>query len=186
MRKARNFVVILLAAVVMIITLGSEMSKNKQSESKSSAQPETEAVTEKEVVEEETVPFIEEIIDSGSGVETPADKEDLQKTFNESFGEGSGMLWKTVKNDVTGNWRIFVCLTGKDFTDYAVDYYNAYFENDNEIHFIVNLYQMTTTRVGKIGNLLDITVHEYTDLEEYDAKILAGGPVLSQTQVTIQ
>ena len=138
------------------------------------------------IVEEETAPLIEEIMGTGdSASEASVDKKELREAFDKSFDDGVTIFYNSVRNDVTGKWRSYICATPNNITDFAVDYYNAYFEDDSEIHFVVNFQLGTTTRISKIGNMLDLTVHEYTDGEEHDAKALAGGTVLSQTQITL-
>lgn len=70
--------------------------------------------------------------------------------------------------------------------DCAVDYYKAYFDSDNEVHFVVNFALNTTCVIGKYNNHLDVTVHEYADGEEHDAKELGGGDILGQYWVDIE
>lgn len=113
-----------------------------------------------------------------------AELKDKREAFDKSFDDGV-TTFREVRNDVTGKWRIYLCATRNNIKDYAVDYYNAYFESDDQIHFIVNFTLRTTTRISKAGNLLDITVHEYVDKEEHDAKALCGGMVLAQTQIDL-
>ena len=67
----------------------------------------------------------------------------------------------------------------------AVAYSNAYFESDQEVHIIVNLYLKTTTVINKYGNTLFVTCHEYRDKEEHDAKKLAGGMVLGEFMINL-
>ena len=70
--------------------------------------------------------------------------------------------------------------------EYAVDYYDNYFTADDEIHTIINFTRNTTTRINKLGNLLDVTVMEYVDEEEHDAKVACSGTLLSEYQVDIE
>ena len=87
----------------------------------------------------------------------------------------------SVKNDVTGNWRISLISSSKEPTEYAVDYYNTLFSTNDEIHAIVNFTLKTTTRISVLyEGMLDVTVLEYVDGEEHDAKELFSGMVLSQ------
>ena len=75
--------------------------------------------------------------------------------------------------------------SSKNILDYAVDYYKAYFESDDEIHFVVNFSLNTTTVIARYADYLDITIHEYVKGEEHDAKILGGGDVLKEYWVYI-
>lgn len=69
--------------------------------------------------------------------------------------------------------------------DYALDYYKKYFKSDDEIHAIVNFNYNTTTKISVMGNLLDVTVYEYVDKEEHDAKLLFSGMLLKEYHVNI-
>ena len=92
-------------------------------------------------------------------------------------------LAKTVNDDVTGNWRLARVATSAFVTDYAVAYYENYFESDDEIHVIVNFSTKTTSIVKKVANILDITVHEYVDKEEHSAKTIGGGTIYGEYHV---
>jgi len=86
---------------------------------------------------------------------------------------------QTVRNDVTGNWRISVIASPTVISDYAHDYYKEYVKDDEEIHFITNLTLKTTTKIAKTAMGLNVTVYEYVDGEEHDAKKLASGMILA-------
>lgn len=87
----------------------------------------------------------------------------------------------TVNNDVTGNWRYTgFSEAGVDISEYAIDYYNKYFESDNEIHAVVNFANKTTTRINCFGSILSVAVLEYVDGEEHDAKKMFSGELLKE------
>ena len=88
-----------------------------------------------------------------------------------------------VPNDVTGNWRIASIAENIEIQDYALDYYKEYFKSDDEIHAIVNFNYKTTTKISVMGNLLDVSVYEYVDKEEHDAKLLFSGMLLKEYHV---
>lgn len=88
-----------------------------------------------------------------------------------------------VPNDVTGNWRIASIAENIEMQDYALDYYKEYFKSDDEIHAIVNFNYKTTTKISVMGNLLDVSVYEYVDKEEHDAKLLFSGMLLKEYHV---
>lgn len=98
--------------------------------------------------------------------------------FNVSFSD-------TYRNDVTGNWRLALIAEDIKIEEYAVDYYNNYFKSDSEIHIIINFTLNTTTRMTVMGNLLDVTIMEYVDKEEHDAKLACSGMLLSEYHVNI-
>ncbi len=90
-----------------------------------------------------------------------------------------------VRNDVTGNWRKALIAKNIKMEDYALDYYKKYFKSDDEIHAIINFNYKTTTKISVMGNLLGVTVYEYVDKEEHDAKRLFGGMLLKEYHVNM-
>lgn len=104
-------------------------------------------------------------IESGS-----YDIDDIEFSFSDS-----------VRNDTTGNWRISLISDSATPDEYALDYYNTLFSSDDEIHAIVNFSLNTTTRISVLyEGVLDVTVLEYVDGEEHDAKELFGGDLLAE------
>jgi len=106
----------------------------------------------------------------------PKDENPLE--FNVMFSD-------TYQNDVTGNWRLARIAENINIEEYAVDYYNNYFESDSEIHIIINFTLNTTTRITVMGNLLDVSIMEYVDKEEHDAKLACSGVLLKEYHVNI-
>lgn len=88
-----------------------------------------------------------------------------------------------VRNDVTGNWRISTIAANVKMQKYALSYYKTKFRDDEEIHGIVNFNYNTTTKISVMGNMLDVTVHEYVKGEEHDADLLFSGMVLEEYHV---
>lgn len=84
---------------------------------------------------------------------------------------------------MTGNWRIASIAENIEIQDYALDYYKECFKSDDEIHAIVNFNYKTTTKISVMGNLLDVSVYEYVDKEEHDAKLLFSGMLLKEYHV---
>lgn len=89
-----------------------------------------------------------------------------------------------INNDVTGNWRISSIAEPIVMSDYAVEYYKQFFENNNEIHAIVNFNNNTTTQISTLGaidpDIIDVTTYEYVKGEEHDAKKLFSGQKLTE------
>lgn len=98
--------------------------------------------------------------------------------FNVSFS-------KSYRNDVTGNWRLANIAEQIDIEKYALQYYQNYFESDQEVHIIINFTLKTTTRITVIGNMLDVSIMEYVDKEEHDAKVACSGELLKEYFVNI-
>lgn len=87
----------------------------------------------------------------------------------------------TVPNDVTKNWRLARTYKEIDIVDYATDYYNTFFASDDEIHAIVNFTLNTTTKISVlVDGVLDVTVYEYVENEEFDAATLFSGMLLKE------
>lgn len=106
-----------------------------------------------------------------------------EKQDNSTSKDDISFVVSNVRNDVTGNWRIATIAENIEMQDYALDYYKEYFKSDDEIHAIVNFNYKTTTKISVMGNLLDVSVYEYVDKEEHDAKLLFSGMLLKEYHV---
>lgn len=86
-----------------------------------------------------------------------------------------------VLDDVTNNWKL--CTTSNNdlvnFEKYALDYYNNIFNNDSEIHAIVNFANKTTSKLVSNGYNLYLTIYDYVKNEEHSAKTLFSGNILA-------
>lgn len=124
--------------------------------------------------------------EDGAKDATSSVEQQTEETQNESQSEESiSFVVGKVNNDVTGNWRIATIAENIEMQDYALDYYKEYFKSDDEIHAIVNFNYKTTTKISVMGNLLDVSVYEYVDKEEHDAKSLFSGTLLKEYHVNI-
>ena len=125
-------------------------------------------------------------VEDGAKDATSSVEQQTEETQNESQSEESiSFVVGKVNNDVTGNWRIATIAENIEMQDYALDYYKEYFKSDDEIHAIVNFNYKTTTKISVMGNLLDVSVYEYVDKEEHDAKSLFSGTLLKEYHVNI-
>lgn len=91
-----------------------------------------------------------------------------------------------VPNDSTGNWRFASVSEGVDMTQYALEYYKQCFSNDNEIHFIVDDTNNTTTKLAYVFGNIDVLVKERVEDEEFDAKTLGRGDTLAEYFVDVE
>lgn len=89
------------------------------------------------------------------------------------------------RNDSTGKWRLATTSDSFDIQKYALSYYYNYFKSDDEIHILVNFTRMTTTRMTVSGNVLDVSIHEYTKDEEHDANKALSGMLLNEYHVNM-
>ena len=110
-----------------------------------------------------------------SQVASVIDEIDYKEKFEEEIGDTGVSGPDKVYQDVTGKWRVTLIYSDKDFIPYAPDYYHGYFESDDEIHAIINLYLKTTTKLTVSGVYLNATVYEYIDGEEHSANTLFSG-----------
>lgn len=109
------------------------------------------------------------------------ERENIIGTSNKNFKDITTSKPTTVRNDVTGNWKLSRISTSENILEYIRSYYKDNFNNDEEIHAIVNFSLNTTTQVSKLlDNILSVTIFEYVDKEEHDAKKLFTGMVLKE------
>lgn len=94
----------------------------------------------------------------------------------------------TVRNDVTGNWRISTLAeVNADVFNYCVDYYKELFSSDDEIHAIVNFSSKTTSKISVLyDGVLDVCVYDYVDGEEHYADKLFSGDLLKEDFISIE
>ena len=111
------------------------------------------------------------------------DKETLKEQVKQ---EHNLIWWGEVRDDVTGNWRLSECATSETVSEYALDYYNAFFESDKEIHGIINFTLKTTTRLTVFDGVISCDTLEYVDGEEHSAKTLFSGDLLMQERIDIE
>lgn len=93
---------------------------------------------------------------------------------------GAHFSVSNARNDVTGNWRISTIAEPIQLEEYALSYYEKYFSDNKEVHVIVNFTYNTSTTITCLGDVLDVSVHEYVDKEEHDAKIMCSGMLLAE------
>ena len=184
--KLKKWQKVLLVIVVIFILLPSGNNKTKDSENS--------AGKEKIETKEEAVEQAKEEKEAPKATATPTpetnsgtDQKDLRKEFNNSLGDHNPIWYDSVRNDVTGNWRCLVVVTPETMESHAADYYKAYFTDDSEIHIIENLQLQTCSKIVVVyPGTLDVTVYEYVDKEEHDAKLMCSGMVLGQYSVNIE
>lgn len=91
----------------------------------------------------------------------------------------------SVRNDVTGRWRLSSTSSSMVPADYAMEYYNTMFSSDDEIHGIWNATLNTTTCIKAMSGLLFVDTYEYVDGEEHDANLLFSGTLLDSKLINL-
>lgn len=69
--------------------------------------------------------------------------------------------------------------------DYALKYYQAWMQDKNELHYIVNFHVKTVTSIAKIGNSLMVIVHEWQKGTEHYIDTIGSGMVLGTYMVDL-
>ena len=156
MKRIRTGILLLAAAALLTACSGSASSSTTASASSEAVSSETTAVSESASSEMESIAAEPSALD---GIKFTVSK---------------------VRKDNTGNWRVSCIAENIDMSQYALDYYNRYFTDDSEIHFIVNFNYNTTTKIMVSGGQLDVTVQEYVPKEEHDANVLGSGTLLGE------
>lgn len=140
----------------------------------------TEMVTES-ITDDESVNVTEEALDTEE-VSEDDEKAKLQEELKDKY---SLIYNGEVRNDNTGNWRYSGYTENDSQETFASEYYKAFFEDDKEIHAVINFTNKTTAKLAVVGEKIDVTIYEYVDGEEHDAKELFSGDVLKQYFVNI-
>ena len=143
----------------------------------------------------ETYPYIHDVKDMNTGLAYyDDDGGEIYKYENESPDSSKSAstekvtveFYSSVKNDVTGKWRLAIVDTSIPVNNYVVSYYNTYFKSDDELHGIINKHDGTTTAVSVMRGVFSITVHKYVPGEENDADLLFSGDVISDGYYNMQ
>lgn len=176
--KNKNMKIIFVVVCLIIIIAGIKSLISSPEEEKQTDPTQTESVSEIQTEETEkpseevTEASNEEVVEHRTGDNivgvSEKDIEDLDPVF-----------YKSVINDVTGNWRYATIADDIDIEYYIMSYYKNYFSTDNEVHAIINFTRNTTTRLNYSGGVITVTIMDYVDGEEHDAKKLFSGQVLA-------
>lgn len=125
------------------------------------------------------------LVGCGSSSETSSETGEIKNGSYEIAGN-TFVFNNSVPNDTTGNWRLATTVTAGDLTEYAVEYYQTLFSDNNEVHAVINKGLNTTNKINVLtDDLLCVTVYDYVEDEEKDAKKLFGGTLLGKYQITI-
>lgn len=176
--KNKNMKIIFVVVCLIIIIAGIKSLISSPEEEKQTDTTQTESVSEIQTEETEkpseevTEASNEEVVEHRTGDNivgvSEKDIEDLDPVF-----------YKSVINDATGNWRYATIADDIDIEYYIMSYYKNYFSADNEVHAIINFTRNTTTRLNYSGGVITVTIMDYVDGEEHDAKKLFSGQVLA-------
>lgn len=101
-------------------------------------------------------------------------------TEADSGFHGVNIVLSKVNNDTTGKWRVAVISAPITIADHAVEYYNQFIDGKDEIHAIINKSQNTTTKIMRGAMGITVSVYDYVDGEERDAKKMFSGKLLSE------
>lgn len=121
-----------------------------------------------------------------SSTEAPDDTDDTGDAPAASSLDVDVTFYDTFKNDTTGKWRKALVSTSEDIQEYALDYYQEYFKSDDEVHVIYNFSLNTVNCLTVNGDTLFISITDYVDDEEHDAKAACGGTHLGDLQISIE
>lgn len=109
------------------------------------------------------------------------ERKNIIGTSNKDFRNISDSSPREVLNDKTGKWKLSRISSTENILEYAKSYYKSNFNNDKEIHAIVNFTLNKTVKISKLfDNVISVTIHEYIDKEELDANKLFSGNVLGE------
>lgn len=167
--KKRKRIGIVLIAIIAICIIGIVATPSKK-EDEGAKTTEASATTESSKQDSES--------------ESEPEQSEAEDQREEStLDEMSVIFSDSVRNDVTGNWRMAKVTGNKSAEEYAADYYKEYFKAENEVHAVVNFTLNTTACITYTGGKINVRIYEYVDGEEHDAKALFGGEKLAEYNV---
>ncbi|MDE5769255.1 MAG: hypothetical protein K2H82_07705 [Oscillospiraceae bacterium] len=196
---------LLLVCTLMIITSfvscgetpedNSSVSENSVSEvaTEASTEPETttqdettEQVTEAETTQPETEETTTEPESTASETEPPTEvippRDNAIGASNKDIADITAVFHKKVPNDVTGKWKCLVVDAMGSIPEYALSAYNKY-GADASVFIMEDLTGRQCAVVTDLGDMLDVSIHEYVDKEHEDAKLMASGNLLAEYRI---
>jgi hypothetical protein len=135
---------------------------------------------------DDTVQKVQDISEEPESVEQNEEESSIESGWHTLPSGVKVLFFDTVRNDVTGNWRLSETSDSIPPSDYAIEYYQEMFSSDDEIHAIWNSVLETTTKISVSGNLLFIDTHEYVKGEEHDANLMFSGTVLDSEIIDLE
>lgn len=176
--KNKNMKIIFVVVCLIIIIAGIKSLISSPGEEKQTDPTQTESVSE--IQTEETEKLSEEVQEaSNEEVVEHRTGDNIVGVSEKDIEDLDPVFYKSVINDVTGNWRYATIADDIDIEYYILSYYKNYFSADNEVHAIINFTRNTTTRLNYSGGVITVTIMDYVDGEEHDAKKLFSGQVLA-------
>lgn len=175
----KTFSLILALMLVLSLAACGETSDQPNSDSTSTKNPSQS--------KENTAPVESEDVEPADENEEPTvENEDPSTETDESIKSGRYTLPSgfeinfstSVRNDVTGKWRISTTADSFVPAEYAVEYYEMLFSSDDEVHAIWNATLSTTTRITVASGIIFADTLEYVKGEEHDANVLFSGMLL--------
>lgn len=105
------------------------------------------------------------------------EKDNIVGVSDKDFSKLKKMKSGKVRDDVTGKWRMLVMSGNEDVLEYLISYEKRNMKED-EVHFIINFTNQTTTVINNSNGLLGVDVKEYVSKEEHSAKTIGSGMLL--------
>ena len=172
----------LILAAGFLAACGTDDVKEEPEESPEEIQVNDEATPTEEEASVEEAELEPEPESTESEWDEVKDKDNIIGKSDKDFEEITKQQPDDVRNDKTGNWKIVTIADNVDIEEYVLSYEDLYM-NDNEVHFIVNFNNNTTTVINKLTGILFVDVKEYVSKEEHDAAILGSGMELKNYMI---
>lgn len=102
---------------------------------------------------------------------------------DKDFLEVTNIKPGTIRNDVTEKWRMVKFAEPINTLEYLLSYNDMYMDKNTSVHVLINFTYGTTTLINDFGTYLDVSVFEYQDKEEHDAKKIGTGFLLGEYQI---
>ncbi len=83
-----------------------------------------------------------------------------------------------INSEILGMGKVLTISESIPIEEYALSYSEEYM-GENEIHYIINTKDNTTTSIKKLDQVIYVDIMEYVEKEEEDASILGSGLKLS-------
>ncbi len=105
-----------------------------------------------------------------------------KKALQNSLHTEKGIdFYGNIKNDNDGKWKFAGYSSGDAQENLALDYYKAYFENDDEIHALINYAANNIAKITSMdANTIEVTILDHISDEEQSTKTIFSGKPLKK------
>lgn len=112
-------------------------------------------------------------------------EDDIAGVSNKDIKDLDIKFYKNVPHDEQETWAdkysMATMNADVDFSEYALSYYNEYYQNYGDLHFVINFNRKTVDTIIVYDSIhIFASTHEYLPVKEINARNIDGGKLLDE------